>query len=607
AVLVDDRFTAADLDAASDRLAHALIAAGARPDEPVALLVERGAPTIVGIIAAWKAGAGYLPLDPSWPPARLAAMATDAGVPVLVAGEGTRGLLPGPWTEVVVDTGGDVHTGQRNETPPVAVPQHPGSLAYLLYTSGSTGTPKGVRVTQGGLAALLHAMDELLGLSARDRLVSISTPAFDVSTVEMLVPLLRGAHVTAVPAEDVADGGLLRERVTAARATVVQGGPTSWRLLLAAGGVPPEVRLRVTGGEALTRDLADQLQSDGAVLIDGYGPTETTVYSTAGIVPRAPAPVRLGPPVPGTELHVLDRLMRPVPPCVVGELHIGGAGVARGYHGMPGLTADRFRPNPFGPGRLYATGDLVRSRADGTLEFLGRADHQVKLRGFRIELGEIETALREHVDVADAVVTTWSAGESDVRLVAYAVRRANGTARPPADQDATRELWAELRPHLARRLPDYMLPATLVLLESMPRTPTGKTDRRALPEPVWTGTAPAVGPRTESEARMAGIWREVLAIPAEVELSVHDNFFAVGGHSLTATRMLARVRSVLGTELPLATLFAAPTIAELCAALVGGGTGGGQRGPVPLLDALDDLSDAEVDRLLGALLDEERP
>ncbi|WP_216216770.1 non-ribosomal peptide synthetase [Amycolatopsis aidingensis] len=486
-VLLDDRFTAAELDRASDRLAHALLAAGARPDEPVALLVPRGAPTIVGIIAAWKAGAGYLPLDPSWPPARLAVMAADACAPVLVAGQETRGLLPGPWTEVLVDATGEVQSGQWQGTPPVAVPQHPGSLAYLLYTSGSTGRPKGVRVTQGGLAALLHAMDGLLGLCPQDRIASISTPAFDVSTVEMLLPLLCGAHVTVLPAEDVADGALLRERIRTTGATVVQGGPSSWRLILAAGGVPQGVRLRVTGGEALTRDLADALQSDGAVLIDGYGPTETTVYSAAGVVPQAPAPVRLGPPVPGTELHVLDRLLRPVPPCVIGELHIGGAGVARGYHGMPGLTADRFRPNPFGPGRLYATGDLVRPRADGTLEFLGRADHQVKLRGFRIELGEIEAVLREHDDVADAVVTTWSAGDSDVRLVAYAVPRAGGTG-----QDATRRLWDQLRPHLARKLPDYMVPATMVLLESMPRTPTGKTDRSALPEPVWTGTAATV-------------------------------------------------------------------------------------------------------------------
>ncbi|MFD7660942.1 AMP-binding protein, partial [Actinosynnema sp. NPDC059797] len=448
--------------------------------------------------------------------------------------------------------------------------------------------------TQGGLAALLRAMVELTGLGPEDRLASITTPAFDVSTVEMLAPLISGATLVVLPADDVADGALLRERIAEARATVVQGGPASWRMVVAAGGVPAHVRLRISGGEAMTRDLADDLQHDGAVLIDGYGPTETTVYSAAGVVAHAPDPVRLGPAVKGTSLHVLDPLMRPVPPGVIGELHIGGAGVARGYHGLPAQTADRFRPDPFGAtpgGRLYASGDLVRRHADGRLEFLGRADRQLKIRGYRIEPGEVEAVLRAHEDVAQAVVVAWSAHAADVRLVAYAV-----PADPALPED---ELRRRVRPHLAANLPEYMLPATVVVLDALPRTGTGKIDRDALPEPVWaTEDVELVEPRDETERRMAQIWREVLSMPAGAPLGVHDNFFALGGHSLTATQMLARVRAAFDADLPLATLFAAPTIAELCGGLTGARTAA--RGPVPLIDQLDDLSDDEIDRLLGA-------
>ncbi|WP_433273630.1 amino acid adenylation domain-containing protein [Actinosynnema sp. CS-041913] len=582
---VAETLTCGEIDRAANRLAHALLAAGARPDQPVALCLDRGAPTIIGILAAWKAGAGYLPLDPSWPARRLAAMAEDANIPVLVTDAHSRAKtgFTGPWTEI------DLDSAHGPDTPPDAVPLIPESLAYLLYTSGSTGRPKGVRVTQGGLAALLKAMDGLLDLSPDDCLASISTPAFDVSTVEMLVPLLRGARIVTVPADDVADGSLLRQRIAESGATVVQGGPASWRMVVAAGGVPPHVRLRVTGGEALARDLADELQSDGATLIDGYGPTETTVYSAAGVVPSGPTPIRLGAAVAGTTLHVLDPLLRPVLPGVIGELHIGGAGVARGYHGLPRMTADRFLPDPFGNGRLYATGDLVRLRADGKLEFLGRADRQVKIRGFRIEPGEVEAVLRAHPDVVDAVVTTWSANAADVRLVAYVVLR--GTV------DA-------LGPHLAAKLPDYLIPAAIVVVDELPRTGTGKIDRNALPEPEWsTADAEHVAPRDATEARMADIWRDVLSIPADGPLGVHDNFFALGGHSLTATTMLARVRAALGADLPLATLFAAPTIAGLCTALATAGEG--LRGPVPLLDQLDDLSDAEIDRLLGTLSEDD--
>jgi amino acid adenylation domain-containing protein len=541
-----------ELDAAANRLAHLLRECGVGPDVPVALCLARGPAVVVGILAAWRAGGGYVPLDPGWPAERLATMAADSGAPVLVT-HGAAGVdLPGDWQVIDLDR---TSLAQWPSTPPDVPPPDPGSLAYLLYTSGSTGRPKGVAITHGNVGNLLSHMDSLLRLRAADRVAAVSSPSFDMSVVELLVPLLRGATVVVVPGAEVADGHRLRERLSRLRATVVQATPSVWRTLVAAGGVPVSVRLRISGGEELTRDLADALLTGGARLINGYGPTETTVYSTAGEV--FAGPIRLGEPVAGTTLHVLDPAMRPVPDGVVGELYVGGAGVARGYHNRSVPTSERFRPDPFSAdegARLYATGDLVRRRRDG-LEFLGRADLQVKVRGFRIELGEIEAVLRAHESIRNAAVAVWRVRSTDVRLVAYLVPR-------------RRIAMAELRPWLAARLPDYMQPNRFVTLNTLPVTPTGKLDRAALPEPVWSRRkATTVAPRTDVERRLAAIWREVLHIPAEVPLGVHDDFFALGGHSLTATQLISRIRGGLAAEVSLSTVIATPTIAGLAASL----------------------------------------
>jgi amino acid adenylation domain-containing protein len=544
-----------ELDASANRLAHLLRAAGVGPDVPVALCLARGAAVPVGILAAWRAGGGYLPLDPSWPVDRLTAMAADAGAPVLVTHAAARVELPGAWQVIDLDT---ADLAAQPTTPPDVPPPDPDALAYLLYTSGSTGRPKGVAVTHGNVANLLSHLDTLLDLVPGDRVAAITSPSFDMSVVELLAPLLRGARVIVVSAAEVADGSRLRDRLARVGATVVQATPSVWRSLVVAGGVPPAVRLRISGGEVLTRDLADALLAGGARVIDGYGPTETTVYSAAGEVSRGP--VRLGAPVAGTALHVLDPALVPVPDGVVGELHVGGAGVARGYHNLPGATAERFRPDPFAewPGaRLYATGDLVRRRRDG-LEFLGRADLQVKVRGYRIELGEIEAALRAHESIREAAVVTWPVRETDVRLVAYLVPR-------------RRIGMTELRPWLAGRLPDYMQPNRYVTLNMLPLTPTGKVDRAALPEPVWgRHKSTTVAPRTDVERRLAAIWRDVLAIPPDTALGVHDDFFALGGHSLSAAQLIARIRAGLGVQVPLATVISAPTIAGLTEAMSAG-------------------------------------
>ncbi|ONI86818.1 hypothetical protein ALI22I_24845 [Saccharothrix sp. ALI-22-I] len=547
---VDSRMDYAELDVRAEQVAALLRAHGVGLGSAVALCLPRTPDLVAAVLGVWKAGAAYVPLDPGWPGDRLASMLADSGAAVLVT---ERDGLPFDGTvlslsQMEADTAAD-----PVEPEPVPWRASGEDLAYVIYTSGSTGTPKGVEVPHRAVVNLLVSFQRLFALTVEDRLAAVTTLSFDISVLELLLPLVAGAEVLVVPAEVAADGAALRRLLVEREVTALQATPATWRLLHAAGGVPAGVVTRICGGEALPRDLADDLLTDNALLWNAYGPTETTVWSSAGLVDPSPAPVVLGPPIGNTRLYVLGPGLEPVPPGVVGELHIGGAGVARGYHDRPALTASRFVPDPFSaePGRLYATGDLVRHRSDGTLEFLGRADHQVKVRGFRIELGEIEAALLASGEVSEAVVLA-----SDERLVAYVV---------PGSDVVRDGLWPRLRSGLAERLPDYMLPATAVVLDAFPLTPNGKTDRKALPAPVWAVGGERVPPRDAVEEVLAGIWVEVLGVP---EVGVHDDFFALGGHSLLAARVLARVQAAFAVTVPIGRMFAAPTIAGIAAALV---------------------------------------
>ncbi|MFI6823279.1 amino acid adenylation domain-containing protein [Micromonospora sp. NPDC050187] len=583
----DGRLDRAELHRRAGRIAGRLRAAGVGPDTPVAICLDREVGMVAAVLGVWRAGAGYLPLDPALPADRLRFMLADSGTRVVLTSRAVAdrltGVLDGVPTVLLLDSDTDSDANADADTnadadavgtaekatgtgtdagmdqPGPAVVPHPDALAYLLYTSGSTGRPKGVAVPHRAVLNLLTSFRADLDLGPGDLLAAVTTWSFDISVVELLLPLMCDVPLLVVGADETADGPALRRRLAESGATVLQATPATWRLLLAAGGVPPSVRLRLTGGEALPRDLADALLADGASLWNCYGPTETTVYSSAGPVPPAPAAVTIGGPIANTRLHLLDGALQPVPVGVVGELYVGGTGVARGYHGRPGLTADRFVPDPFAdrPGaRLYATGDLARRRPDGTVEYLGRADHQVKVRGFRIEPGEIETLLRARDEVADAVVTAWTGGDGDVRLVAYAVPAA-GT-----DPDT---LWDRVRPALARRLPEYMVPATLVPLAALPLTDSGKVDRKALPAPRWTNSAAVpVAPRDPVERLVAEIWQEVLRVDT---VGVHDDFFRLGGHSLLGVRALGRIGAAVEMEVPIPLLFAAPTVAAMADAL----------------------------------------
>jgi amino acid adenylation domain-containing protein len=577
------------------RIAALLRRHGVGPDVPVGLCLPRTAALVPAMLGVWWAGGAYVPLDPAYPAERLRLMVADSGLRVLLTDPSLADLVAGiVGPEVVVLDAGDLD-GDGADPRPVA----PEALAYTIFTSGSTGRPKGVSVPRGAVAALLGAFQGGLGLGESDRLVAVTTLSFDIAVLELVLPLLCGGRVVVADAGTAADGVALRRLLVASGATALQATPATWRMLVASGGIPATVHTRLCGGEALPADLVDALTADGANAWNVYGPTETTVWSAAGQVRPAPAPVEVGPPIAGTTMYVLDAGLRPVPPGVVGEVYLGGAGVARGYHGQPGRTAERFLPDPFtevSGARLYRTGDLARWRDDGLLDLLGRVDHQVKVRGFRIETGEVETVLCGHPSVAQAVVTATSV-DGDPRLVAYVVP---GTVDPEP-----------LRRHLRAHLPEYMVPSAFVPLAELPLTPNGKVDRRFLPEPVWGADSSTahVGPRTPLERRLAEIWTELL--PTTEPIGVHDNFFALGGHSLTATQLVARIRTVFGVQVPLRTLFANPTIAELAAALDESLASSRPAVEAPAIaaqpsaESLDALSDDDLDDLLQSLLPDE--
>ncbi|MFL5385134.1 MAG: amino acid adenylation domain-containing protein, partial [Longimicrobiaceae bacterium] len=552
----EESLTYAELNERANRLAHSLAGLGVRPETRVALCLERGPEMVVAVLAVLKAGGAYVPLDPTYPAERLAFVLADAAVPVLVTQESLRAALSaGDGVAVVsVDGHGERIAAESAENP--ARGARPDHLAYVIYTSGSTGTPKGVLVQHGSLSNLLAATREAFGVGEGDVMPAMASYAFDIWLFEALLPLTSGAAVRLVERDRVLDVPALVEEI--ADATLVHAVPALMRQLVQAERETPRLaRLRrvFVGGERVPADLLAEMREafprvETHVL---YGPTEGTVLASThpvsqnGIVEGHP----IGRPLGNVRLYVCDALGSPQPIGGPGELLIGGAGVARGYLGQPDLTAERFVPDPFGgePGaRLYRTGDRARWRVDGTLEYLGRLDFQVKVRGFRIELGEIESALLAHPSVREAVVL--ARGEDEARrLVAWVVADGAGAA--------------ELRAHLAARLPEYMVPAAFVAMDALPLTRNGKVDRRALPDPAdeWE-TVDARTPETPTQELLAGVWRDVLGA---VRPGPADDFFELGGHSLLALRIATRVRAVFGAELPVRAVFDASTLRAMAA------------------------------------------
>ncbi len=549
----DQRLTYRQLHIRANRLAHRLRSLGVGPDVLVGLCVERSLEMVVGLLSILKAGGAYVPLNPEFPPERLALLVADASPIVLLTQETLRARLPVQHPQVVCLDLPALMAWDDDAIEPMsgARPEH---LAYVLYTSGSTGKPKGVLVPHQALVNLLAAMRQTPGLSADDVVLAVTPPSFDIHTLEIWLPLMIGARVVLASRAEAADGIALARLLSQTEATFLQATPATWRLLLAAGWEGSPRLKALSGGEALPIDLARQVRDRVRELWNLYGPTETTVYSTFHRVEEMSGLVPIGRPIANTQVYVLDEQQRPVSVGVTGELYIGGAGLARGYLNRPELTAERFVANPFRAGgeRLYRTGDRVRWRADGELEFLGRLDRQVKIRGFRIEPGEVEAVLAEHAQVAEAAVLPREDRPGDIHLVAYVV----------ADR-GTEPTVGDLRSFLNQRLPEYMVPSAFVMLERMPRTANGKLDRMALSARgvVWPQRmGEYTPPWTEAQKVISAIWADVLGVQC---VGIHDNFFELGGHSLMATQVIARVREAFGIELPLGILFEAPSVAGL--------------------------------------------
>jgi len=553
-VFEDKQLTYRELNRRANQLAHYLQHLGVGPEVLVGICVERSLDMVVGLLGILKAGGAYVPLDPAFPSERLAFMLQDAQAPVLVTQQRLLTQLPGQSTKVVCLDADVAVLVQNSEANPVSEVTSD-NLAYVMYTSGSTGRPKGVQILHRAVVNFLLSMRERPGLTAEDSWLAITTLSFDIAALELFLPLLVGARLLVASRETAVDGAALAETLTWAGVTVMQATPITWRLLLAAGWQgQPDLKI-LCGGEALPPDLAQQLLPRAASLWNLYGPTETTIWSTLCKIEPADEVISIGRPIANTQVYLLDPQGQPVPVGVPGELYIGGDGLARGYMNRAALTAERFLPHPWSPepgARLYKTGDLARYRSDGTIEHLGRLDYQVKLRGFRIELGEIEAVLDRYAAVLQAVVVAREDMLGDKRLVAYVVA-----------QPQQRPTVSDLRGHLQAKLPDYMVPSAFVLLEALPLTPNGKVDRRVLPPPEHTRSElqeTFVAPRTSTEEVVAGIWSQILGIE---QIGIHDDFIALGGDSLMAIQVIARLRRVLQVQLPLARFFEAGTIARV--------------------------------------------
>jgi amino acid adenylation domain-containing protein len=550
--------TYGELDLWSNRLARILVSRGVRRDVLVGVLAARSPETVVSILAILKAGGAYVPLDPAHGESRIKQILREAQPGVLV---GTPSFLNTvkPLRSLATCITPSQALSADVSASPVEVDVRPCDLAYVIFTSGSTGRPKGVEIEHRSLMNLLKSMIDEPGFCSSDTLLAVTTLAFDIAGLELYLPLVTGGRVVIAPSDKVGDGRQLMQLLERSGATVMQATPATWRLLFGSGWQGDRKLKVLVGGEALSPELGRQLASSCREVWNMYGPTETTIWSSihrvTGCEDRL---VPIGRPIANTTFYVLNNELCPLASEQEGELYIGGDGLARGYLGRPDLTANRFVPDPFSSqmgGRLYKTGDLARFRSDGNVEFLGRADHQVKLRGFRIELGEIESVLERYPGVGQAIVLAREDGGPEMYLVAYIVLSS------PAMK------IAELRQHARRELPSYMVPSVFVQLADFPLTPNGKVDRKLLPAPSSTDRMAGheyVPPRNRTEQQLIAIWEKVLGIHP---IGATASFFDLGGRSVQAAELFLKIGRTFGCDLPLSTLFRADTVEKLAAAL----------------------------------------
>lgn len=547
------------LDQRASQLAAHLVSLGVEADTLVGLYVDRSANMLIGMLGILKAGGAYVPLSPGTPADRLAYMLEESSAPVVLTEQELAGELP-KLDAAVVRIDGDWEAIAKNDPAGVGHRSAPENLAYVIFTSGSTGKPKGVQIEHRTVVNFLESMAREPGMNSDDVLLAVTTMTFDISVLELFLPLSVGAKVVIVTRDVPADGVKLAEALSSSGATIMQATPATWRLLVEGNWAGDKDLKVLCGGEALPRDLANELVPRCASLWNMYGPTETTIWSAVEPIQVGEGLISIGRPIANTQIYVLDRRMRPVPVGVTGDLYIGGDGLARGYLNRPELTAEKFIEDPIrleSGARIYKTGDLARFRPDGKIDFLGRSDFQVKVRGYRIELGEIEAVLHGHPAIKQAVVMARQMGphEDDKQLIGYVI--------PDAE---TKPNVTELREFLRESLPDYMLPASFVWMDQFPLNPAGKVDRKALPEPDTSRPelrSEYIAPRNETEEALAEIWSSILGLD---QVGMNDNFFELGGASIQSLEIASLAKAEIGLDISPAMLFQHPTIGELAAA-----------------------------------------
>ena len=575
AVLAAGRsLTYQQLDEQSNRLARVLRKAGVSCEVRVGLYVERSIEMVVALLGILKAGGAYVPIDPAHGKGRMEHIAGEMGFNLLLTQESLTSLLPTLTAKILLLE--ETQEAARAESAAAMESEaKPSDLAYMIYTSGSTGKPKGVQIEHRSVVNFLHSMHEAPGVASSDTLLAVTTLAFDIAALEIFLPLFAGGRVVIASRETASDGRLLAQALEKFDVTVMQATPATWRMLIESGWRGNR-RLKVlVGGESLPADLGRELVSRSAEVWNMYGPTETTIWSSIRrVTGKEEHTVPIGSPIRSTEFHILSSDGRAVGPGEEGELCIGGEGLARGYYERPQLTAEKFIPDSFSSrldARLYRTGDLVRCGPDGEIHFLGRIDHQVKVRGFRIEPGEIEEALVQYPQIRQSVVVAREDRLGEKFLTAYIVPDSNGTVTP-----------AQLRRYLAGKLPEYMVPRAFVRLAALPLTPNRKVDRAALPPPQsadFDQDVTYVPPRDATERKLVELWEEILNVRP---IGIRTSFFDLGGHSLLAVRLFMKILPVFARDLPISTLFRAPTIEKLAEELRASASGMVYRTLVPI-------------------------
>jgi len=556
----DQQLTYRELNARANKLAHYLRKLGVKREALVGISVERSLEMVVGLLGILKAGGAFVPVDPNYPPNRIALMLSDARISLLLTQQRWMEKFPQSQATVVcLDRDWEIIADRSRDSAIGSVTAD--NLAYVIYTSGSTGTPKGVQISHGSVVNFLNSMREKLGINSDDIFLAVTTISFDIAGLELYLPLTTGASVVLASRDTVIDSNQLSALLARSPATIMQATPATWTLLLSAGWTGnPQLKL-LCGGESLSWQLANQLLTKGRELWNLYGPTETTIWSTVYPVQGASegtGVVPIGCPIANTKIYVLDESQQPVPVGIPGEIYIGGSGLARGYLNRQQLTQEKFIPNPFSNdpnSRLYRTGDLARYFPNGNLEYLGRIDNQVKVRGYRIELGEIEAVLNAHPKIQQAVAIAREDQLGQTSIFAYL------TCSQPEHSEAS--LLSKLRNCLQAELPTYMMPAAFVFLDAFPLMPNGKIDRRSLPKPEQNRqslTVPYTAPQTAIEQAIAQVWQEVLHAN---EVGTNDNFFDLGGHSLLLVQVKARLQEILERDISVVELFQHPTISSL--------------------------------------------